>query len=78
MSDTLDVIGSDGKTYGFGTAYHLTVMAGCTATSNDASGQTDTFCAGVGLPPGVTVAQNGYSTAGVDSAGAAHVYWTVP
>jgi hypothetical protein len=76
-SDAVDVVGSDGQTYGLGTAYHLTAMAGCTPTTGG-SGQTTTFCAGVGLPTGVTVAQVGYSEAGVDIGAAAQVTWTVP
>ncbi len=66
-STSVDVIGSDGQTYGADTAYHLSTFDGCTATGIDVSpGQTQTFCAGVGLPPGVTVAKVGYSTEGVD------------
>jgi hypothetical protein len=77
-STSVDVIGSDGQTYGASTAYHLSVFDGCTATGIDvASGQTQTFCAGVGLPPGVTVAKVGYSTEGVDGNAPATLFWTV-
>ena len=77
-STSVDVIGSDGQTYGADTAYHLSVFDGCTATGIDvASGQTQTFCAGVGLPPGVTVAKVGYSTEGVDGNAPATLFWTV-
>ena len=77
-STSVDVIGSDGQTYGADTSYHLSVFDGCTATGIDvASGQTQTFCAGVGLPPGVTVAKVGYSTEGVDGNVPAKLFWTV-
>ena len=77
-STSVDVIGSDGQTYGADTAYHLSTFDGCTATGIDVSpGQTQTFCAGVGLPPGVTVAKVGYSTEGVDGHAPAVLFWTV-
>src|ERR1700683_5172010 len=82
--DSTDVerIGSDGQTYGSDTAYALTTFDGCTPTPDDASqlssGQTQTFCAGVGLPPGITVSKIGYSTEGVnDSSVTAKLFWTV-
>lgn len=74
----VDVIGSDGQTYGSNTAYFLSVFDGCTATTGDVpSGQTRTFCSGVGLPPGVTVAKIGYSTQGVAGGAPAKLFWTV-
>jgi len=76
-SSAVDVIGSDGHTYGLNTSYHLTTMAGCTPATG-ASGQPSTVCAGVGLPAGVTVAQVGYSEGGVDIGVAAQITWTVP
>ncbi len=77
-SVAVEVIGSDGQTYGSDTAYSLSVFDGCTATGIDvASGQTQTFCAGVGLPPGVTVSKVGYSTEGVDGHAPAKLFWTV-
>jgi hypothetical protein len=77
-SQAVDVIGSDGKTYGLNTSYHLDAMDGCRAVTNDTQGQLNTFCTGVGVPPGVTVAQVGYSETGVDIGAAAQVFWTVP
>jgi hypothetical protein len=75
---SVDVIGSDGQTYGANTAYSLTIFDGCTASTGTISpGQTETFCAGVGLPPGVTVAKVGYSTQGVSGNAPAHLFWTV-
>ena len=54
---------------------------GCTPTEPGdglPSGATQTFCSGVGLPPGVTVAKVGYSTEGVAGADApAKLFWTV-
>lgn len=78
-STDVEVVGSDGQTYGADTAYGLSDFDGCTATGIDVpSGQTQTFCAGVGLPPGVTVAKVGYSTEGVNSNGIpAKLFWTV-
>ncbi len=77
-STSVDVIGSDGQTYGADTSYHLSTFDGCSASSIDvAPGQTQTFCAGVGLPPGVTVAKVGYSTEGVDGNAPAVLFWTV-
>ena len=76
-SSAVDVIGSDGHTYGLNTSYHLTTMAGCTPATG-AIGQPSTVCAGVGLPAGVTVAQVGYSEGGVDIGVAAQITWTVP
>ncbi len=73
-----DVIGSDGQTYGADTAYGLSTFDGCIGTSGDiASGQTETFCSGVGLPPGVTVAKVGYSTEDVAGGEPAKLFWTV-
>lgn len=81
-STALEVIGSDGQTYGADTAYALPGFDGCTATPDDASqlppGATQTFCSGVGLPPGVTVSKIGYSTEGVSGNGIpAKLFWTV-
>ncbi len=78
-SVAVEVIGSDGQTYGADTAYHLSVFDGCTASDGNGlpPGQTQTFCAGVGLPPGVTVAKIGYSTEGVDGHAPAQLFWTV-
>ncbi|MGA7987603.1 MAG: hypothetical protein WCB51_04305 [Candidatus Dormiibacterota bacterium] len=77
-STAFDVIGSDGQTYGADTAYHIGAFDGCTDTGIDVpSGATQTFCAGVGLPPGVTVAKVGYSTEGVDGHAPAKLFWTV-
>lgn len=74
----VDVIGSDGQTYGADTAYHIGSFDGCTDTGIDVpSGATQTFCAGVGLPPGVTVVKVGYSTEGVDGNAPAALFWTV-
>ena len=76
---SFDVIGSDGQTYGTNTAYFLSAFDGCTDTDgNDIkSGQTETFCSAVGLPPGVTVAKVGYSTEGVSGSAPAVLFWTV-
>jgi hypothetical protein len=78
-SISVEVIGSDGQTYGSPTGYHLSVFDGCTATDGNGlpPGQTQTFCAGVGLPPGITVAKIGYSTEGVDGGAPAKLFWTV-
>lgn len=78
----VEVIGSDGQTYGADTAYGLHVFDGCTPTPDDASqlpsGATQTFCSGVGLPPGVTVSKIGYSTEGVSGNGIpAKLFWIV-
>jgi hypothetical protein len=74
-----DVIGSDGQTYGSNTSYFLSVFDGCTATniSDVKSGQTQTICSAVGVPPGVTVAKVGYSTEGVNGTAPAVLFWTV-
>jgi hypothetical protein len=76
---SFDVIGSDGQTYGTDTAYFLSVFDGCTASDGDdiKSGQTQTFCSAVGLPPGVTVAKVGYSTEGVNGNAPSKLLWTV-
>ncbi|HEY6470742.1 MAG TPA: hypothetical protein VI434_13360 [Candidatus Dormibacteraeota bacterium] len=78
-STDVEVIGSDGQTYGADTSYSLTTFDGCTSTGIDVpSGQTQTFCTGVGVPPGVTVAKIGYSTEGVNGNGIpAKLFWTV-
>jgi hypothetical protein len=81
-STAVEVIGSDGQTYGADTAYALPGFDGCTATPDDASqlppGATQTFCSGVGLPSGVTVSKIGYSTEGVSGNGVpAKLFWTV-
>lgn len=77
-STAFDVIGSDGQTYGADTAYHIGTFDGCTDTGIDVpSGATQTFCAEVGLPPGITVAKVGYSTEGVDGNAPAALFWTV-
>jgi hypothetical protein len=81
-STDVEVIGSDGQTYGADTAYGLAGFDGCTPTPDDASqlppGETQTFCSGVGLPPGVTVSKIGYSTEGVSGNGIpAKLFWTV-
>jgi len=73
---TFDVVGSDGQTYGFNTSYHLGTFSGCTATADPTEGQPVTFCSGVGLPPGVTVAKVGYSVEGVDVGVAPELFWT--
>ncbi len=73
-----DIIGSDGQTYGANTAYALSHFDGCTAsTGTIKSGQTETFCSAVGLPPGVTVAKVGYSTEGAKGTAPAKLFWTV-
>ncbi len=81
-STEVEVIGSDGQTYGADSAYALYAFEGCAATPDDASqlppGTTQTFCSGVGLPPGVTVSKIGYSTEGVSGNGIpAKLFWTV-
>jgi hypothetical protein len=81
-STAVEVIGSDGQTYGADTAYALPGFDGCTATPDDESqlpaGATQTFCSGVGLPSGVTVSKIGYSTEGVSGNGIpAKLFWTV-
>ncbi|HVC04751.1 MAG TPA: hypothetical protein VND88_08745 [Candidatus Acidoferrales bacterium] len=81
-STDVEVIGSDGQTYGADTAYGLHAFDGCTPTPDDASqlpsGDAQTFCSGVGLPPGVTVSKIGYSTEGVSGNGIpAKLFWTV-
>ena len=75
----VDVIGSDGQTYGADTSYGLGNFDGCTSSGegNTASGQTQTFCSGVGLPRGVTVGKVGYSTEGVSGSAPAKLFWTV-
>jgi hypothetical protein len=75
-------IGSDGHTYG---PDNLPAFVGCTPTPDDAavlpSGTTQTFCAGVGLPQGVTVAKIGYTTAEASTSSnglaPAKLFWTV-
>ena len=78
---SVEVIGSDGQTYGTDTALAITPFEGCTATPNAAnelpSGATQTFCTGVPLPPGVTVSKIGYSTEGVSGNAPAVLFWTV-
>lgn len=78
---SVEVIGSDGQTYGADTALAITPFDGCTATPDDASelppGTTQTFCPGVPLPPGVTVSKIGYSTQGVSGNAPAVLFWTV-
>ena len=76
---SFDVTGSDGQTYGTDTAYFLSAFDGCTETdgNNIKSGQTETFCSAVGLPPGVTVAKVGYSTEGVSGSAPAVLFWSV-
>jgi hypothetical protein len=76
---SVEVIGSDGQTYGANTAYSLSVFDGCVASdvSSIQPGQTQTFCSAVGLPPGVTVAKIGYSTQGVEGNAPAKLFWTV-
>jgi hypothetical protein len=81
-STDVEAIGSDGQTYGADTALALHAFDGCTPTPDDASqlpsGETQTFCSGVPLPPGVTVAKIGYSTEGVSGNGIpAKLFWTV-
>jgi hypothetical protein len=55
------------------------VFDGCTASDiNDVkSGQTQTICSAVGVPPGVSVAKVGYSTEGVNGGAVAKLFWTV-
>jgi hypothetical protein len=79
-STAVEAIGSDGQTYGADTADALRSFAGCTPTEPGdglPSGTTQTFCSGVGLPPGVTVVKLGYSTEGVDGNAPAKLFWTV-
>jgi hypothetical protein len=78
-ADEFEVIGSDGQTYGVNTSYFLNVFDGCTASQIDdvKSGQTQTICSAVGVPPGVTVAKVGYSTEGVNTGAPAKLFWTV-
>ncbi len=74
----VDVIGSDGQTYGADTAYGGGTFDGCTETTGDVPpGQTQTFCWGVAVPTGITVAKVGYNTAGVDGNAPAVLFWTV-
>jgi hypothetical protein len=77
---SVEVIGSDGQTYGSNTSYELTTFDGCTNTpfsDQFPTGATQTFCWAVGLPPGVTVSKIGYSTEGVNGGSAAALFWTV-
>jgi hypothetical protein len=76
---SVDVIGSDGQTYGSDTSYDIGAFDGCVATdiTTIAPGATQTACWGVGLPPGVTVAKVGYSTYGVAEGEPAALVWTV-
>jgi hypothetical protein len=78
-ADEFEVIGSDGQTYGVNTSYFLNVFDGCSASNIEdvKSGQTQTICSAVGVPPGVTVAKVGYSTEGVNTGAPAKLFWTV-
>lgn len=76
---SVEVIGSDGQTYGSNTSYDIGPFDGCDATdvTTIAPGATQTACWGVGLPPGVTVAKVGYTTFGIAEGQPAKLFWTV-
>jgi hypothetical protein len=77
-SQAVDGMGSDGSRYGANTAYRISAFDGCTPAIQYTPGQPETFCTGVALPTGVTVAGIGYSVEGVDIGASDDLTWTVP
>ncbi len=77
-SAAVDGMGSDGARYGANTSYRMSSFDGCTPATQYTPGQPETFCTGLALPTGVTVASIGYSVVGVDGGAPDDLTWTVP
>ncbi len=77
-SPAVDEIGSDGARYGANTSCLMSSFDGFTPATRYIPDQPETFCAGLALPTGVTVASIGYSVVGVDSGAPDDLTWAVP